>query len=103
MSVTILNEIDKAELLYSGLEKNIEKVKSLNITPAHLDKLKQLSERLKQKDAELEALRRQEMLKVKENHALLDEMKELMLYCRRAVKSQYCQPEWIQFGVQDKR
>ena len=103
MSVTILNEIEKAETRIAGLRKNLNKVKPLNITTEGLEQLEQHCKTLKQKNEELDALRRQEAQKVRENHELLDTVKSQMLTYRKAIKGQYPQEEWIHFGVQDKR
>ena len=103
MSITILNEIDKAKVLVDGMRKNLDKAKQLGIDAPALDRLEKAFTDLKIKDDELDALRRQATLKVKENNELLADMKEQMLSMRKAVKQNYPQQEWISFGVQDKR
>ncbi len=103
MSVTILNEVEKAEVLVAGLKKNLNEVKSLGITSDAINRLEETSAALRQKDEEVDALRRQATFKGHENRELLAGMKEQMLSMRKAVKSHYIQPEWIKFGVQDKR
>ncbi len=103
MSITILNEIDKAKVLVDGMRKNLDKAKQLGIDAPALDRLEKAFTDLKIKDDELDALRRRATLKVKENNELLADMKEQMLSMRKAVKQNYPQQEWISFGVQDKR
>lgn len=103
MSITILNEIDKAKVLVDGMRKNLDKAKQLGIDAPALDRLEKAFTDLKIKDDELDALRRQATLKVKENNELLADMKEQMLSMRKAVKQNYPQQEWMSFGVQDKR
>lgn len=103
MSITILNEIDKAKVLVVGMRKNLDKAKQLGIDAPALDRLEKAFTDLKIKDDELDALRRRATLKVKENNELLADMKEQMLSMRKAVKQNYPQQEWISFGVQDKR
>jgi len=103
MSVTILNEVEKAEVLVAGLKKNLNEVKSLGITSDAINRLEETSAALRQKDEEVDALRRQATFKGHENRELLADMKEQMLSMRKAVKGHYMQPEWIKFGVQDKR
>ena len=103
MSITILNEIDKAEALVNGLRKNLQKLATLNVTSAGVDKLEAAYKELKKKDAEVEAIRRQLTVKVRENNELLASLKAQMLDYRKAVKGHYDQPQWIRFGVQDKR
>ncbi|MBR1834902.1 MAG: hypothetical protein IJ785_05300 [Bacteroidales bacterium] len=103
MSITILNEIDKAKVLVDGMRKNLDKAKQLGIDSQTLNRLEKTFTVLKTKDDELDALRRQATLKVKENNELLADMKSQMLAVRKAVKENYPQQEWIDFGVQDKR
>ena len=103
MSITILNEIDKAKVLVDGMRNNLDKAKELGIDAPALDRLEKAFTDLKIKDDELDALRRRATLKVKENNELLADMKEQMLSMRKAVKQNYPQQEWMSFGVQDKR
>lgn len=103
MSITILNEIDKAKVLVVGMRKNLDKAKQLGIDAPALDRLEKAFTDLKIKDDELDALRRRATLKVKENNELLADMKEQMLSMRKAVKQNYPQQEWMSFGVKDKR
>ena len=103
MSVTILNETDKADVLVSGLRKHLDELKPLGITADAIQQLETASKTLRQKDEEMDALRRQATLKSRENRELLDNLKAQTLTLRKAVKSHYNQTEWINFGVQDKR
>ena len=68
MSITILNEIDKAKVLVDGMRKNLDKAKQLGIDAQALDRLEKAFTDLKIKDDELDALRRRATLKVKENN-----------------------------------
>ena len=86
MSITILNEIDKAKVLVDGMRNNLDKAKELGIDAPALDRLETAFTDLKIKDDELDALRRRATLKVKENNELLADMKEQMLSMRKAVK-----------------
>jgi hypothetical protein len=103
MSITILNEIDKAETLVNGLRMNLNEVKLLNVTAAGVDRLEAACKELKRKNEEVDALRRQLTLKVRENNELLAQLKDQMLEFRMTVKGHYEQSQWIRFGVQDKR
>lgn len=103
MSITILNEIDKAETLVNGLRMNLNEVKLLNVTAAGVDRLEAACKELKRKNEEVDALRRQLTLKVRENNELLAQLKDQMLEFRKTVKGYYEQSQWIRFGVQDKR
>lgn len=103
MSVTNLNEIDKADALVAGLRKHLKEMPELGITTDAINRLEEAANALRQKDAEVDELRRQASLKGHENQALLADLKAQMLIMRKAVKARHPQYEWIKYGVQDKR
>lgn len=103
MSVTILNEIDKADVLVTGLKKHLAEMKQLGIGADAIKRLEEAAKTLRQKDEEVDALRRQASLKGHQNRELLADLKAQMLEFRKAVKNRYPQNEWINYGVQDKR
>lgn len=103
MSVTVTNEIKKAEVLASGLKSHLDEVKQIGVTAEGIKKMEELSKALAKKDEEVEALRREANQKGRENRELLAELKSQMLTYRKAVKQRYMQPEWLKYGVQDKR
>lgn len=103
MSQTITNEIQKAEVLASGLKSHMDDVKKLGITAEGIKKMEEVMDALRKKDAEVDAMRNDISLKGREKSKLLADLKSQMLTCRKAVKQRYSQPEWIKYGVQDKR
>ena len=103
MSVTNLNEIDKADVLVAGLRKHLKEVQAIGITTDALNRLDEAAKALRQKDAEVDELRRQATLKAHENMDLIADLKAQMLTMRKAVKARYPQYEWYKFGVQNKR
>ncbi len=103
MSVTITKEIKKAEVLASGLKNHLNEVKQIGINAEGIKKLEEALQALRQKDEEVDALRREVNEKGRENRELLAELKEQMFAFRKAVKQRYMQPDWIKYGVQDKR
>lgn len=103
MSITILDEIEKAQVLANGLRKNEAEAKQLGITTGAIDKLDAAAQDLKQRDEDVESMRRQLRQKVRENNRLLMDLKTLSLNLRRLVKKRYLKPDWMRFGVQDKR
>lgn len=103
MSITVKNEISKAEMLASGLKKHIDEVKKIGITAEEIKKMEGKCSVLQKKDEELEALRNEATRKSKENQELLTALKSQMLTFRKAVKQHYMQPDWLKYGVQDKR
>ncbi|MBR0169628.1 MAG: hypothetical protein IJQ14_02165 [Bacteroidales bacterium] len=103
MSVTNLNEIDKADVLVAGLRKHLKEAQEIGITTDALNRLEEAANALRQKDAEVDELRRQANIKAHENMDLIADLKAQMLAMRKAVKGHYPQYEWIKYGVQDKR
>ena len=103
MSVTNLNEIDKADVLVAGLRKHHKEMEAIGITTDALNRLEKAAKVLRQKDAEVDELRRQANIKAHENMDLIADLKAQMLTMRKAVKARYPQYEWIRYGVQDKR
>lgn len=103
MSVTNLNEIDKADVLVAGLRKHLKEAQEVGITTDAINRLEEASKNLRHKDKEMDEMRRQATLKTRENQNLLADLKAQMLEMRKAVKARYPQNEWINFGVQDKR
>ncbi len=103
MSVTNLNEIDKAAVLVAGLRKHHNEMEAIGITTDALNRLEEAAKALRQKDAEVDELRRQANNKAHENMDLIADLKAQMLTMRKAVKGHYPQYEWIKYGVQDKR
>lgn len=103
MSVTNLNQIDKADVLVAGLRKHLKEAQEIGITTDALNRLEEAAKALRQKNAEVDELRRQATLKAHENVNLIADLKAQMLPMRKTVKGHYPQYEWINFGVQDKR
>lgn len=103
MSVTVQNEIKKAEVLAEGLKKHLEEVKQLGINADGIQKMEELCKKLIKKDEEVDAIRREATIKSHENRVLLADLKSQMLTFRKTVKQRYMQPDWIKYGVQDKR
>ena len=103
MSVTNLNEIEKADVLVAGLRKHLKEAQEIGITTDAINRLEEAAKDLRQKDAEVDKLRRQATLKAHENLELIADLKVQMLSIRKAIKARYPQYEWIKYGVKDKR
>ena len=103
MSVTNLNEIEKADVLVAGLRKHLKEAQEIGITTDAINRLEEAAKDLRQNDAEVDKLRRQATLKAHENLELIADLKAQMLSMRTAVKARYPQYEWIKYGVKDKR
>ena len=87
MSVTNLNEIEKADVLVAGLRKHLKEAQEIGITTDAINRLEEAAKDLRQKDAEVDKLRRQATLKAHENLELIADLKAQMLSMRMAVKA----------------
>lgn len=103
MSITISNEIAKAQFLAEGLRKKIDLVRGKGLDETFICKLETSYQELKTCDEELEAYKKELRERVKENNAKLADLKAQMLIARKTVKANFAQVEWIEFGVQDKK
>lgn len=103
MSVTIDKEIQKAEVLAASLRKHLEEVGKHGVTEEGIKKMEELCVELREKDKEVEALHMELSAKVRANHLRLAELKEQLGQYRMTIRHHYLQPEWIKYGVQDKR
>ena len=87
MSVTNLNEIEKADVLVAGLRKHLKEAQEIGITTDAINRLEEAAKDLRQKDAEVDKLRRQATLKAHENLEMIADLKAQMLSMRMAVKA----------------
>ncbi len=83
MSVTNLNEIDKEDVLVAGLRKHHNEMEAIGITTDALNRLEEAAKALRQKDAEVDELRRQANNKAHENMDLIADLKAQMLTMRK--------------------
>ena len=67
MSVKNINEIEKADVLVAGLRKHLKEAQEIGITTDAINRLEEAAKDLRQKDAEVDKLRRQATLKAHEN------------------------------------
>lgn len=93
MSVTNLNEIEKADVLVAGLRKHLKEAQEIGITTDAINRLEEAAKDLRQKDAEVDKLRRQATLKAHENLELIADLKAQMLSMHTAIKARYLQYE----------
>ena len=103
MSKTIDLQIEKARTLIDGLRANPSVMMRTGITDTQLSELASTLDILGKADSECSALREQLSNMVKQNNALLADVKERYGLAKRLVKDNYPQEEWLRYGVVDKR
>lgn len=103
MSKTYLNQVEKVKMLVEGARSHYDMVKGLGITVEQLDKMEKMSKEAERLNEEVESLRYETSLKVKEANARLEELKAEWLPVKNKIKSSYDQLKWAMLGIQDKR
>lgn len=103
MSKTIEIQVEKTRTLVEGLRRNIDKVESKGVNSGSLDNMERLAQQLEMASREIDAIREDLGGKVKAMNSIVAELKDSFLSNKNIVKRNFEQPEWIQFGVQDKR
>lgn len=103
MSKTYLNQVEKVKMLVEGLRNHYDMVKNLGISTEQLDRMAKLSEEAEHLNDEVERLRAETSLKVKEANACLTELKNEWLPVKNTVKTSFDQLKWEMFGILDKR
>lgn len=103
MSKTYLAQIEKVKSLVDGVRSHYDMIKDRGITREQLDKMENLSSEAATLNSEVERLRMETSLKVKEANAKLLELKEEWLPVKNKIKASFDQMKWQMFGIQDKR
>lgn len=103
MSKTIDLQIEKSRNLIGGLRKHVANGQDTSITNADIDQMEVKLQELAAANEECDRLRAEVSAKVKNMNAVLAEVKESYLSCKRNIKGFYPQEQWADYGVPDKR
>lgn len=103
MSKTIEIQVEKTLTLVDGLRKNMGEVQGLGVNPSAIDEMEKKAREVQEASREIDAIREDLGRKVKAMNAVLSEMKEAFIDNKNIVKRHFDQPQWMRFGVQDKR
>lgn len=103
MSKTYLNQVEKVKMLAAGLSSHYEMVKNLGISQEQLENMKRMSTEAEILNGEVERLRHETSLKVKEANTKLAEVKEIWLPIKNRIKSSFDPLKWPMLGIMDKR
>lgn len=103
MSKTYLGQLDKANDLVNGLEKNYDQVRGLGITAEQLIKLKEEIAEGRKLNDEVERLRTATHEAVARANQRLAEIKKTALNFKQIIKQNYDINRWPDFGIPDKR
>lgn len=103
MSKTISTQIEKAQILISGLRKNLHLVANKGIDAQLLDKMEAISKELAEQSKKVKVLREEVAKEVKIATKLQNELRGKFYDTKRIIKTNFLQEKWETFGVLDKR
>lgn len=103
MSKTYSDQIEKVQMLTAGVKKNLEALNNPNVTPELIERIEAESLKALEMNREVEEIRADLKQKTARNNQLMQEIKQEALEIKRFIKKNFEQPEWIRFGVMDKR
>ena len=103
MSKTIELQIEKSRNLIDGLRKHVANGQDPNITNADIEEMESNLKKLVAANEECDRLRAEVSAKVKNMNAILTNVKDAYLSCKRNIKGFYPQEQWADYGVPDKR
>jgi len=103
MSKTIDLQVEKSRELIKGYRQHIAELQSKGVTAQQLDKMEADLARLEVAGEECDRLRAQLGEKVHAMNEILQKVKEDFQEQKKLVKTNYEQPYWLKFGIQDRR
>ncbi len=103
MSKTYDENVRKAIALANGVKSNIDDAKKYGITIEQLDQLIAIANETAEKSTEAENLRKIVAEKSSSAHQSLENLTSAMRDIKNVIKTNYEQPQWLKFGIEDKR
>lgn len=103
MSKVYLEKVQKARMLARGMKQNYELIKELGITMEQIDLLEKNADEAAVYNDELDKLREEVNKKVVSANKKMAEIKDSMSLAKGLIKRKFEQPQWIDFGIADKR
>ena len=103
MSKTYDENVRKAIALANGVKINISDVEKYGITTQQLDQLIAIANETASKSAEVDELRKSVSEKSSVAHQSLEQLTSSMRDIKKVIKTNYEQPHWLKFGIEDKR
>ena len=103
MSKTISDQIEKIQLLISGLRKNLHLVTDKGINTELIDKMEAIGKTLAVQNEKVEVLREEVSKEIRIANQQHKELRDDFADTKRIIKQNFPQEEWEKFGVLDKR
>jgi hypothetical protein len=103
MSKTYSVQIEKTQSLLKGLRNNASRVKEKGLDDKFICKLETDNDLLKTYNEEYDRLKVEFRAKTIEANLKLNEVKNQAKEAKKIIKRCYEQPEWVDFGVNDKK
>ena len=103
MSKTYDENVRKAIALANGVKNNISDVEKYGINTQQLDQLITIANETAEKSTEVDNLRKIVAEKSSSAHQSLENLTSAMRDIKKVIKTNYEQPQWLKFGIEDKR
>lgn len=103
MPKTYDENVRKARALAQGVENNMDAVKNLGITALQIKSMIDLANDTAAKSAEVDELRKIVAEKSAIAQLSLEQLNTQIKSIKKVIKDNFSQPEWIKFGIEDKR
>lgn len=103
MSKTYSDQVQKAEMLVTGLRKNFEQIQPFGISLEEIKRLETTAAEASQMNREVEVLREEVSRKAAAANKKLTEVKNSMQNLKQIIKHNFEQEKWVNFGMPDKR
>lgn len=103
MNKTYADSIEKARSIANGIEKNASELSGKGYNTAFSKKLEELAARLTEEAEKSDKLNEAAAAQRQVCHETLDELKNTINEAKSGIKTRYLQPEWLRFGLVDKK
>ncbi len=103
MSKTVELQIEKSRNVVNGLRKHVKEMGERGVRSVEIDQMEQTLAQLVDANEEVDRLREELKLKVKNINNLMDSVKTAYAEKKVMLKGFYPQERWADYGVPDKR
>lgn len=103
MNKTYAVSIERAQAIAEGIQRNASELKDKGYNVAYSEKLKELAAHLAEEAEKSEKLNEEAAAQRKVCYEALANLKEAITESKAGIKSRYLPPEWLRFGLIDKK
>lgn len=103
MNKTYADSIERARSIASGIEKNASELSGKGYNTSYSQKLDELAAKLAAEAEKSDKLNEEASAQRQVCHEALAALKDTINEAKTGIKSRYLQPEWLRFGLIDKK